>query len=68
MCFETACSETSYGAASSLTVASPAASRATMSRRVGSASAEKTRDSRSSCSTMWLSTASAQIVVNHLVE
>src|SRR3954451_3050559 len=46
-CLETAWTVTSYGAASSLTVASPTASRATMSRRVGSASAENTRESGS---------------------
>ena len=36
---------TSYGAASSPTVASPAQRRATMSRRVGSARAENTLES-----------------------
>src|SRR5215207_9892810 len=60
-CLETAWTVTSYGAASSLTVASPTASLATMSRRVGSASAENTRESGSAAtpfllnsSTIWL--------------
>ena len=44
-CFETAWMLTSYGSASWLTVASETASRATMSRRVGSASAANTLDS-----------------------
>ncbi|MFC5122891.1 hypothetical protein ACFPRL_05440 [Pseudoclavibacter helvolus] len=56
-----ACTETSYGAASSPTVASPPASLATMSRRVGSARAAKTGESASAfmaprivSSTRWL--------------
>src|SRR3954468_3918222 len=48
MCLDTAWMETSYGSASSPTVASPTARRATMSRLVGSARAENTRDSWSS--------------------
>ena len=47
MCCDTACMLMAYGSASSLTVASPALSRATMSRRVRSLSAA---NSASSCS------------------
>src|SRR3954463_12939627 len=76
MCLDTAWIETSYGSASSPTVASPTASRATMSRLVGSASAAKTRESRSSAtgdlllSTQWLNRTYPHrfAVVNHLVE
>src|SRR3954452_8059513 len=46
-CLETAWRLTSYGAASSPTVASPSVRRATRSRRVGSASAANNRDSSS---------------------
>ena len=63
-CLETACRDTSYGAASSPTVASADASRATMSRRVGSARAANIFDSRSACSTTWLSKRRCRGLVN----
>src|SRR4029453_4841652 len=50
-CLEIAWTETSYGAASWPTVASPTASRATMSRLVGSARAENPLERRSSATT-----------------
>src|SRR5215469_7354378 len=58
-CLYTACSVIWYGSASWPTVASPSASLVTMLRRVGSARAEKTRDSVSAVncflvSTCWL--------------
>ena len=72
-CLETAWTLTSYGAASSPTLASPpAASRATMSRRVGSARAWKTRESWSATATPQLvgcihARTSCRRLVNHLV-
>ena len=47
MCCTTAGSDIASGAASSLTDAGPRLSRATMERRLGSASAWKARSSRS---------------------
>src|SRR3954468_22107938 len=75
-CLETAWTVTSYGWASSRTVASRLARRATMSRRSGSASPAKTRDSgsaamsASSCSTARLTKTlhRGPVVVNQLVE
>jgi hypothetical protein len=52
MCCDTACRVIAYGAASSVTVASPWLSRATMSRRVRSASAANMASSRSSSMVM----------------
>src|ERR1700751_3995138 len=67
--------ETSYGSASSPTVASPTARRATMSRLVGSASALKMRESGSSTKDDSLFNPSVEqgspsegLVVNPLVE
>src|SRR3954452_10844589 len=58
-CLEMACTLTSYGAASSPTVASPSVSRATRSRLVGSARAAKTCESES---------VTASPIVNQLVD
>ena len=55
MCLETAASDIAKGAASAVTVPSPAATRARMALRVGSERAKNTRFSDSGrCSTTWL--------------
>src|SRR4051794_998077 len=57
MCFETACSETSNGAASCVTVAAPSLSAARIPRRVGSESAANVASSVERFSTTWLNIA-----------
>lgn len=61
MCWETACMLMAYGSASSLTVASPSLSRATMSRLVRSLSAVNRESSRRS------STAMLMALLKHLL-
>ena len=65
-CFDTAASDRGNGRERWPTVASPAARRSRMARRVGSASAWKTRFR--SCSTMRLNVSTSEPMFNHLAE